>query len=85
MAKVNFVCMRCEDPVIAKRKDSPIRLAGLLLMLVSLFVFWPMIIVGGLMLLFGGSRRLCPKCRSDQLVPLDSGAAKRIIEGKDPH
>lgn len=82
MAKANFVCMRCEDPVVAKRRDSPIRLAGFLLMLISLFVFWPMMIVGLLMLLFGGTRRLCPNCSSDQLVPLDSGAAKRIIEGK---
>jgi RNA polymerase subunit RPABC4/transcription elongation factor Spt4 len=79
MAKT-MACLRCQDVVKPKRKDSSARLIGLLLVLVSLFVFWPLAIVGLLLTLFGGTKTACPACSSDQLVPLESTAGQAVMD-----
>lgn len=78
----NVVCVRCQDVVEATRKDSQLRLAGLLVMLVSVFVFWPLAIVGFLMLVFGGTKTVCPQCKGAELVPIKSSAGQRVIDSK---
>ena len=80
MAKANAVCVRCEEPVRSTRKSSTVQIVGLVLFLVSIVTLWPLFFIGLLMMIFGGAKRICPSCRGDQLVPLDSAAARRIIQ-----
>jgi len=82
MATMTDVCERCEEPVRGKRRDSPWRWAGAALLLVGLVVLWPLAVVGLLMAIFGGAKRVCPRCGRDDLLPLDSLRARRIIEGR---
>lgn len=81
MAKT-MVCVQCEDVVVPRRSDSAVRVAGLLLMLASLFFFWPLAIIGFLMMLLGGARTGCPQCKGSQLVPSESGAGRRVIDAR---
>src|SRR3990172_6826691 len=79
MSKLNSVCVRCEEAVATSRKDGPVRIAGALVLLLSLFTLWPLAIVGLLLIICGGSRTVCPQCKGPDVVPISSAAAKRIL------
>lgn len=76
-------CIQCQVLVIPRRKSSGTQLAGLALAFLGLFVFWPLTVAGVLMMVvFGSAKRVCPGCGTNQLVPSDSMAGRRIMEAQ---
>ena len=76
------VCVRCEDLVAVKRRNSAVQVMGLLAFLTGFFAFWPISLVGFVMMIGSKTRRLCPQCGYDELVPPGSAAGMRIMEGR---
>lgn len=75
-----MICSQCLTTATPQRirQAGPVG-CGLLLVLVSLFFFWPLLIVGLVVMLLGsvlGAKtfKKCPECKSQTLVPLHTPA-----------
>lgn len=84
MAREMMICSQCMTTATPQtvRQAGPIG-CGLFLCLVSLFVFWPLLLVGLVVMLLSsvlGSKALkkCPECKSETLIPLHTPAGREL-------
>ena len=76
MARKQVICTECHT--IAKYKRQTSSLAMAIVVLVFLFIFWPVALLAALAMLMPKRSQRCRSCRARATIPLDSPRGREL-------